>query len=136
MLCVVWVGFDDGTDIGLEGARTALPPLYAQSHFMLMPTSCSEGWPKVLSEAMAYGVVPLAGKVSSVPQFLRAFGTGRAIAVEDIPAYTEAILEYAATPSLWRRESVKAVAAAASFTYDRYLEDVKKLLHLTKYADA
>jgi penicillin-binding protein 1B len=25
LLCVVWVGFDDGTDIGLEGARTALP---------------------------------------------------------------------------------------------------------------
>lgn len=25
LLCVVWVGFDDGTDIGLEGAKTALP---------------------------------------------------------------------------------------------------------------
>ena len=25
LLCVVWIGFDDGTDIGLEGARTALP---------------------------------------------------------------------------------------------------------------
>ena len=25
LLCVVWVGFDDGTDIGLEGAKSALP---------------------------------------------------------------------------------------------------------------
>lgn len=25
LLCVVWIGFDDGTDIGLEGAKTALP---------------------------------------------------------------------------------------------------------------
>jgi penicillin-binding protein 1B len=25
LLCVVWVGFDDYTDLGLEGARSALP---------------------------------------------------------------------------------------------------------------
>ncbi|MEJ7605873.1 MAG: hypothetical protein WKF37_06320 [Bryobacteraceae bacterium] len=25
LLCVVWIGYDDGRDIGLEGAKTALP---------------------------------------------------------------------------------------------------------------
>lgn len=116
-------------------ARPALSPLYARSHLMLMPTSCSEGWPKVLSEAMAYGVVPLAGKVSSVPQFLRAFGSGRAIAADDLAGYVQAILEYTSAPTVWQRESAKAVEAAGKFTYARYLEDVRNLLKLPRISD-
>src|SRR5205085_4697947 len=48
---------------------------YARAHISLLPTAASEGWPKVLSEAMAFGVVPVAGAVSSIPQYLRELGT-------------------------------------------------------------
>src|SRR5262249_37246445 len=55
--------------------RTALGPFLTQAHLMLFPSD-SEGWPKVLSEGMAYGVVPVASDVSSIPQYLRESGTG------------------------------------------------------------
>ncbi|MFQ5434176.1 MAG: glycosyltransferase family 4 protein, partial [Anaerolineae bacterium] len=49
--------------------KPMLAGFYAQAHFLVFP-SATEGWPKVLSEAMAYGVVPIAGNVSCIPQIL------------------------------------------------------------------
>jgi glycosyltransferase involved in cell wall biosynthesis len=108
--------------------RTKLNSIYAQSHFFLMPCTSSEGWPKVLSESMAYGVVPLAGNLSSIPQLLKGFRTGRAIPAGEIDGYYRAILEYSLRPELWKSESDRAVEAAAQFTYSRYLDDVNGLI--------
>jgi glycosyltransferase involved in cell wall biosynthesis len=116
--------------------RDALVPLYSQSHFMILPCSSSEGWPKVLSEAMAYGVIPIAGNVSSIPQLLETFGAGRAIDPDNIEAFCQAIRDYHRNPSNWKGESTKAVQAAASFTYDRYLESVRNLLGLRTNCEA
>jgi len=108
--------------------RSRLALLYAQSHMMILPCNSSEGWPKVLSEGMAYGVVPVAGNVSSIPQYLEYFGTGKAIDPEDVEGYCRVISEYCLNPSVWKLESVRSMRAAASFTYSRYLEDVRVLL--------
>src|SRR4029453_6736169 len=55
--------------------RPALNGLYREAHILLFPSS-SEGWPKVLSEGMAYGVVPVTSTVGSIPQYLQAFRAG------------------------------------------------------------
>lgn len=110
--------------------RTVLAPLYAQSHVMLFPTCASEGWPKVLSEAMAYGVVPLAGRVSCIGQFLDAFATGKALPAEDREGFCRMIRNYVANPGKWNVHSQRAVTSAAFFTYTRYLEAVRHLLGL------
>ena len=99
--------------------RPAINPLYADAHFMLLP-SRSEGWPKVLSEAMAFGVVPLAGAVGSIPHYLRAFGTGAAIASHDPDAYAEEILAAHRAPDRWADQSARAASAARRFTYAAY----------------
>jgi len=49
-------------------SKTLLSKYYAKAHFFVFPSTASEGWPKVLSEAMAYGVVLIAGSVSAIPQ--------------------------------------------------------------------
>ena len=72
---------------------------------MIFPSSCSEGWPKVLSEAMAYGVVPLAGAVSSIPQILAEVGTGRALPPNDVAEFASAVREYANDPGPGRRKA-------------------------------
>ncbi len=109
--------------------RTALGEYYAKAHFLLFPSG-SEGWPKVISEAMAYGVIPIAGAVSSIPQYLAQFGVGRAIPPTAIEQFVEAIREYVRNPERWRVESQKAKQVAELFTYRRYLEHVKVLLEL------
>lgn len=43
----------------------------ANAHFLLLPTTSSEGFPKVISEAWLKGVVPVTSNVSSIPQYVR-----------------------------------------------------------------
>lgn len=101
---------------------------YARAHIQLLPTRSSEGWPKVLSEGMAYGVVPLSSTVSSIPQYLKMLGTGRAIPYDDVASYVDAIKGYVAEPATWERESARAVEATRWFSFEHYLALVDTLL--------
>lgn len=100
---------------------------YRRAHVSLLPTA-SEGWPKVLSEGMAYGVVPVAGAVSSIPQYLGELQVGAAIPADQIDRYVDQIAGYVADPSAWQRESARAVQAAHLFSFEHYLAAVDKML--------
>lgn len=100
---------------------------YRKAHVILLPSHASEGWPKVLSEAMSYGVVPLAAAISSIPGNLARAESGQAIPAEDIDAYVKAIISYTEDPSRWKLESQRGVTAAESYTYEYYLDAVHKL---------
>jgi glycosyltransferase involved in cell wall biosynthesis len=125
-------------ELGLDGcvkfhgwlSQSNLFPFYARAHFLLLPTSASEGWPKVLSEAMAYGVIPLAGAVSSIPQILSEFKIGKAIMPDDKLAFANAIATYLDSPSQWQTESQRCVLAAQNFTYEKYLLNVKEMVRI------
>jgi len=101
--------------------KPALADFYAKAHIFLLPSTASEGWPKVLSEAMAYGAVPLAGSVSTIPQILSRTGAGLAISASDITGYRNAILQYLNSPTSWEQASAAGVKAASSYTYEHYL---------------
>jgi len=110
--------------------RPELGPLYARAHMIVLPSSSSEGWPKVLSEAMAYGVVPVASNVSSIPQYLQRFGAGKTLDPEDVNGFVQAVCDYIVHPEEWREQSENAVRAAAAFSYAEYLLRVQSLLGL------
>jgi glycosyltransferase involved in cell wall biosynthesis len=42
----------------------------SKSHFLLLPTTASEGFPKVIAEAWLNGVIPIVNPVSSIGQFV------------------------------------------------------------------
>lgn len=119
-----------GMPVTVHGAlpRTVLDTLYAAAHFVLLP-SRTEGWPKVLSEGMAAGAVPIASAVGSIPQVLARFGTGRVVAI-DGAAIAATIADYLRDPARWQRESAAAVTAARAFSYATYLERVRALYGL------
>lgn len=106
--------------------RARVADYYAAAHFILLP-SRSEGWPKVLSEAMAYGVVPVAAAVSSIPQILGETGAGVALPVDDIAGMAGAIAGYVADPERWAVASRAGVVAAHRFTYSAYQSAVAGL---------
>jgi glycosyltransferase involved in cell wall biosynthesis len=103
-----------------------LPPHYARAHFLISP-SASEGWPKVLSEAMTYGAVPIAGDVSSITQILGEAGAGVALLPLDVGAFADSIMGYIADEARWRAASRAGMHAADLFTYEAYLEQVRKM---------
>lgn len=45
--------------------------LYKQCHVFVMPTMASEGFPKVIAEAAAYGCIPLVSSVSAIGQYVK-----------------------------------------------------------------
>jgi glycosyltransferase involved in cell wall biosynthesis len=106
--------------------RAALERVYGRAHIVLLPTTASEGFPKVLAEGMAYGAVPLAGDVSAIGQVLTDARTGAALPPADIDGFVAAVVERA-DAGRWRRESEAAVRAASRFTYSRYLAAVRSL---------
>lgn len=109
---------------------TNLGDYYEKAHFLLFPSK-SEGWPKVLSEGMAYGVVPIASAVGSIPQILTEFNCGKAIPLTGIKAFVSAVLEYTQLPQTWNIASENGQLAGFQFTYEKYLSAVKELFHNT-----
>jgi len=82
----------------------------------------------VLSEAMAYGVVPIASAVSSIPQILNRSKAGLAFPPDAIDLFTHAIEDLIDHPSRWKEMSLAGMDAASQFTYKNYLVAVQKML--------
>ncbi len=57
-------------------SREELHDLYKSHHFILLPSMASEGFPKVIAEAMAFGCVPVTSEVSSLKEFLNKTNAG------------------------------------------------------------
>ncbi len=109
--------------------RPALGKHYHRAHFVLLP-SLSEGWPKVLSEGMAHGAVPIASAVSSIPQVLAEAGCGCAVPTFRPEDYAQAILNYLNEPERWRREVEAGCIYAERFTYEAHVRRVREVLDL------
>lgn len=88
-----------------------------QSHFLIL-ASKSEGWPKAIAEAMFFGTIPIATKISCVPYMLD-YGR-RGIFIE--PDLKEASISV--TNHLDRRENLKFMSKSASVWSQKYTLDV------------
>jgi len=45
--------------------------VYKECHLIILPTTASEGFPKVLAEASNFGCIPMTSTVASIPQYIR-----------------------------------------------------------------
>lgn len=106
--------------------RRRLDGLYAGAHVIVLP-SAGEGWPKVLSEAMAHGVIPLASPVSSIPAVLRTAGVGAALPRDAPERWVDALEHLGNAPDAVLAQASAARRAAEGFTYERYLDAVRAL---------
>lgn len=107
--------------------RDEIRSVWQKAHICLLPSD-TEGWPKAISEAMAWGVVPVASSVGSVPHYLNQFGCGMALPARDVEGFTEAIEGYVRKPDRWKHESERAMEAAHLFTYEAHVRRVRDLL--------
>jgi glycosyltransferase involved in cell wall biosynthesis len=108
--------------LGADAVREVL----ARSHVLLLP-SRTEGWPKVLSEAMAYGAIPAAPPISVIPEVFADTGAGVVAADRDPDAFVRALGPVLDDPEELDRRRAAGLAAAARFTFDTYLEAVDDL---------
>jgi glycosyltransferase involved in cell wall biosynthesis len=120
---------EQGLPVSFHGwlPKPGLAKFYSQAHLFLFPSSASEGWPKVLSEAMAYGAVPLAGAVSSIPQILQETKAGLALPPLNVQAYVDATMYYLANPHQWQAASKAGMDAGDNFNYESYVKSLGAL---------
>lgn len=99
---------------------------YCENHFVVLP-SLSEGWPKVIAEAMFWGCLPIASKVSCVPNMLENGNRGILLDLkfnQDIQN-VESILK---NNSLYHDKVNKAIQWSRQFTMDVFEDKIKLLL--------
>jgi glycosyltransferase involved in cell wall biosynthesis len=116
--------------VSLQGNQTkeVIKQAYQSSHFLVLPSK-SEGWPKVVAEAMFWGCVPLTSPVSCVPYMVENGKRGVLLTenlekdvntIEALLLNKTAYLEMAKLGKNWSRE----------YTIDKFEEELKKLLIL------
>lgn len=99
---------------------------YIENHFVVLP-SLSEGWPKAVAEGMFWGCLPIASKVSCVPNMLENGKRGMLLDLnlnQDVQNI-ESILK---NNDLYQDKVIKAVQWSRQFTMDVFEAEIKLLL--------
>lgn len=99
---------------------------YIENHFVVLP-SLSEGWPKVVAEGMFWGCLPIASKVSCVPNML---GNGERGLLLDLKLNNdvEKIESILKDNNLYQEKANKAMQWSRQFTMDAFENEIKLLL--------
>lgn len=105
--------------------RNEIDTIYKESHFLLLPSTASEGFPKVIAEAAAYGCIPIVSDVSSIPQYIHDENNGfiwnKSMKLENL------ITKVLTTNSKELKNiSNKSVEIAQKFTYEYYNHRIKE----------
>lgn len=105
---------------------TVVENAYKQSDLLLLP-SRSEGWPKVVAEAMFWGVVPVVSRVSCVPWML---GEGRrGLLLEMQPeSDIQRLRTLLSDPEALQEMSLKAQTWSHQYTLDAFEAELKKIV--------
>lgn len=97
-----------------------------ESHFSIL-ASKSEGWPKAIAEAMFYGVIPIATKISCVPYMLDEGQRG--ILIEpDLHMAVNKIDKHITDESVLQDMSKNALHWSQNYTLDYFESEIKALL--------
>ena len=91
---------------------------YQSSHFLIL-ASQSEGWPKVVAEAMFWGCVPVSTKVSCVPYMLGEGSRGILLS-QEVSTDTDQLINLIQQPLLYEEMSEKGVQWSRTFTLDKF----------------
>ena len=114
--------------VTLQGNQTKETVLkaYQTSHFLILPSK-SEGWPKVVAEAMFWGCVPLASPVSCVPYML-GNGSRGVVLQENLRADSNQLLALIHDPETYQKMVYEGQNWSRQFTTDKFEAEIKKLL--------
>ncbi|MDZ4712090.1 MAG: glycosyltransferase [bacterium] len=121
---------DESKDIKLKISfkgflnRTELEQVYKDSHIILLPSE-SEGFPKVIAEAAAYGCVPIVSDVSSISMY---FNDSNGFLLDKIDSneLSEKIESALNDRDTLKKKSDAAVKVAGLFTFENYIRNLKE----------
>ena len=100
---------------------------FKKAHFLLF-ISKSEGWPKVVAEAMFWGVLPITSKVSCVSYMIGNESRG-ALVESNVASILLVINAYFKKEKNYARQSKEAMEWSQEFTLEKFESEIGKLLN-------
>lgn len=94
--------------------------IYAKSHILLLPSD-SEGFPKVVAEAAAFGVIPIVSDVGSISQYIN---SENGFLWNSNIEFTEYMGEINLIKSDMEKRRKELQEIAHKFTFEKYLNDL------------
>ena len=95
--------------------------VYKESHVFLMPTTASEGFPKVIAEAMNFGCIPVVSNISSIGQYIKHNDNGfliEDVTVENVVNQILKVLNFTSTD--YHKFVAKRKQVVDKFTFEHY----------------
>ena len=99
---------------------------YQNSHFLILPSK-SEGWPKVVAEAMFWGCVPIASPVSCV-SYMMGNGSRGIVLQEELNQDVNQIKTVINNQELYQKMASEGQTWSRQFTTDKFETEIKRLL--------
>ena len=106
--------------------KEALETAYQTSHFLVLP-SLSEGWPKVVAEAMFWGCVPVVSSVSCVPYMIDNGNRG-VLLQEQLEQDVKQIISIIKDHTKYEEMSYNGMNWSRHFTIDKFEDEIKNIL--------
>lgn len=97
---------------------------YQRSHFLILPSK-SEGWPKVVAEAMFWGCLPVATDVSCVANMIENRGI---LLCMNLEKDTENLTYFLNHTHVYKEKSEQAMSWSRQYTIEKFEEEISKLL--------
>lgn len=103
--------------------------IYRESHFFLMPTTASEGFPKVIAEAMNFGCIPIVSDVSSIGQYVKEKTNGLIISpVNELEVQKKISEALQMNKKFYTYLVSNAGLIVGKFSYPYYIKRIRKLM--------
>ena len=99
---------------------------YQNSHFLILPSK-SEGWPKVVAEAMFWGCVPIASPVSCI-SYMMGNGSRGIVLQEELNQDVNQIKTVINNQELYQKMASEGQSWSRQFTTDKFETEIKRLL--------
>lgn len=99
---------------------------YKEAHFLLLP-SLSEGWPKVVAEAMFWNCLPVATPVSCISTMLDHQNRGIILNL-DLDSDVTTIMAHINDFEFYQKKINLASSWSHQFTIDKFEQEIKKML--------
>mgnify|MGYP000461567794 CR=1 FL=1 len=106
--------------------RDSLISIYQESHFLILPSK-SEGWPKVVAEAMFWGCVPVVTPVSCVPDMLD-FGARGILLTENKEEDLKLLEKVLLNEKVFNSMRNKGMIWSRNFTIDKFESEIQTII--------
>ena len=109
-------------------SKDAVHAVLAESHFFLLPSTASEGFPKVIAEAACYGAIPLVSDVGSISHYVND-ENGYVWFRKGQPTYSEVLLKaLSSSVQELQEKSLNVLDLGKKFTFMAYVEKLNTFI--------